>query len=312
MLPVLNKTIFEYIGLAFTGYLVLKMLYKVLSNLYTFTLGGINLKKYGEWAVVTGCTDGIGYAYAEYVAKRGLNVVLVSRNADKLNELSDKLKSKYKVNTKVIVVNFTEENTIYTEIRQQLQGLDIGVLINNVGVAYEYPEYFHLLKDVEQFANNMIHTNIISMTKLTAIVLPDMVAKKRGIIINVGSAAGRKPLPLNTVYSATKAYCDFFSRTLSADYGPKGIIVQSVNPYFVATKMSKMRRSFIAPSPSEYVASAMKTVGSQEVTNGCLVHNLQGWVIESFLPNWLLQRLSINQMQTVRAKALKKLNAKKE
>ena len=79
-------------------------------------MGGINLKKYGDWAVVTGCTDGIGKAYAEKLAKRGLNIVLVSRSLDKLNELSEDLVNKYRISTKVIAVDFTG-NTKYSKLK---------------------------------------------------------------------------------------------------------------------------------------------------------------------------------------------------
>lgn len=110
---------------------------------------------------------------------------------------------------------------------------------------------------------------------MTAICLPGMIKKRKGIIINNASASGRTPTPMLTVYSATKAYMDFFSRALSVEYAQKGIIVQSLCPYFVSTKLSLARRSFTTPKPHEYVASAIKTLGSQTVTNGCIVHNIQ-------------------------------------
>lgn len=110
---------------------------------------------------------------------------------------------------------------------------------------------------------------------MTAICLPVMLRKKRGIIINNASASGRLPTPLLTVYSASKAYMDFFSRSLSAEYATKGIIVQSLCPYFVSTKLSKTGRSLLSPKPAEYVSSALRTIGAQPVTNGCLVHNIQ-------------------------------------
>lgn len=72
---------------------------------------------------------------------------------------------------------------------------------------------------------------------MTAICLPGMLRKKKGIIINNASASGRIPTPLYSVYSATKAYMDFFSRALSAEYANSGVIVQSLCPYFVSTKV---------------------------------------------------------------------------
>jgi 17beta-estradiol 17-dehydrogenase / very-long-chain 3-oxoacyl-CoA reductase len=103
----------QYFGLAVFSYYTLKFLFKIFSNLYVFTLGSVNFKKYGKWAVVTGCTDGIGKAYAEKLAKKGLNVVLISRSLDKLNELSESIKSKYNVDTLVISADFTGKKIIF-------------------------------------------------------------------------------------------------------------------------------------------------------------------------------------------------------
>lgn len=91
------------------GYVALKLTYKLLSNLGTFLfgMGSVNLKKYGSWGVVTGCTDGIGKAYAEHLAKRGLNVVLISRSLDKLQEQAKYLSDKYHVESKIIAADFT-------------------------------------------------------------------------------------------------------------------------------------------------------------------------------------------------------------
>lgn len=100
---------FEYFGLAVFTYMVVKSGWSLLNNLGTFFLGSgkLNLKKYGSWAVVTGCTDGIGKAYTEVLAKLGLNVVLISRSKDKLEEQAKFLKEKYSIQTKVIAADFT-------------------------------------------------------------------------------------------------------------------------------------------------------------------------------------------------------------
>lgn len=166
---------------------------------------------------------------------------------------------------------------------------------------YSYPEFFDVFGESDSNINKLINCNIVSCTKMTAICLPGMVRKRKGIIINNASGSGRIPTPLLTVYSASKAYMDFFSRSLSVEYANKGIIIQSLCPYFVSTKvgfwlsifshhgidntwtafllllkkLSKTRRSLFSPNPSEYVASALRTIGAQPVTNGCLAHSVQ-------------------------------------
>lgn len=128
----------EYLGLALVAYTFVKISYKVISNLgvFLFNVGGVNVKSYGKWAVVTGCTDGIGKAYTEQLAKRGLSIVLISRTLEKLNEQARDLQDRFKVETKVIAADFTQPDSIYPNIRTQLADLDIGILVNNVGMSY--------------------------------------------------------------------------------------------------------------------------------------------------------------------------------
>ena len=111
--------IFAWIGFVVVSYYGLKTLLRLFNNIGTFFLGtgAVNLKKYGSWAVVTGCTDGIGKAYAQRLAKQGLNVVLISRSADKLKELSDELTKKYSIQTKIISADFTGNNCSWTDQR---------------------------------------------------------------------------------------------------------------------------------------------------------------------------------------------------
>lgn len=108
MFRLIESSFFNYFGAAVLAYYAFKIALKVVTNLYMFTLNsGINLKKYGSWAVVTGCTDGIGKAYAEKLAKKGLNIVLISRSQNKLDELAKEIQSKFNVETKTIAADFT-------------------------------------------------------------------------------------------------------------------------------------------------------------------------------------------------------------
>lgn len=301
---------FQYFGMAVLSVALVKLAMRLANNIGTFFFGtgAVDFKKYGSWSVITGATDGIGKAYAEQLAKRGQNIVLISRTLAKLEQLAKELEDTYKVKTLVIAADFTEPNSIYEDIKIKVKDLDIGVLINNVGMSYANPEYFDILaKENPEMMNSMINANIMSVTKMTAIVLPTMLAKKKGIIINNASSSGRAPTAFLAMYSASKAYVDFFSRALASEYEDKGIIVQSICPFFVATKLAKIKKSsMMAPSPTSFVCSALKTIGTQRVSNGCIPHQLQGWAVESLAPEAVYNSITNDMMKKSRAAAYRK------
>lgn len=142
----------EIIGVGFLLYYAIFLGSKALINLYAFfcSFGHIDLKSYGKWAVITGCTDGIGKAYAEQFAKVGINVVLISRSLEKLNAQAKELEATYNIATLVISADFTEPDSIYSEIRKHINGLDVGILVNNVGICYRYSRNLTLYFDKEQ------------------------------------------------------------------------------------------------------------------------------------------------------------------
>ncbi|XP_077451818.1 very-long-chain 3-oxoacyl-CoA reductase-A [Stigmatopora argus] len=275
-----------WVGAFVVASLFLWIIYRLLSGFRVWVLGNGQLisPRLGKWAVVTGATDGIGKSYAEELARRGFAIVLISRSQHKLDDVARSLEDQFGVETKVIAADFGKTN-IYPSIEAGLSGLEIGVLVNNVGVSYPYPEYYLHIPDLDNFITNMINVNVTSVCQMTRLVLPRMADRSKGVILNISSASGMYPLPLLTIYSATKAFVDFFSRGLEEEYRRQGVIIQSVLPFFVATKMTRIRKPTLdKPTPERYVAAELNTVGLQSQTNGYFPHAIMGWASTKLAP----------------------------
>ena len=131
----------------------------------TFLRPGKNLKKLGQWAVVTGATDGIGKAYALGFAKKGMSVVLISRTESKLADLKKEIDAKgYDgVEVKYVVCDYSNfDEKAQSTVAAAIGDLDVGVLINNVGVSYRYPRFFHELTDDEVHALYVVYLLVVA------------------------------------------------------------------------------------------------------------------------------------------------------
>lgn len=219
MLTITNSLhLYAFAALAAVGCLVaLQFVHVFLHGIYARLLRpGKNIKKvYGSWAVITGATDGIGKAMAFELARKGLNVFLISRSISKLNETCAEIKAKYpSVEVKVLAIDYSDFNAeARSKVAEALAYIEVGVLVNNVGISYPFTKYFDELEDVN--VEQLIRLNVDSTTWMTRIVLPGMKSRRRGAIINIGSAAGVSTSPLLAQYGAAKSYIAMFTRALN-------------------------------------------------------------------------------------------------
>ncbi|KAK7098845.1 very-long-chain 3-oxoacyl-CoA reductase-like [Littorina saxatilis] len=297
------KDYFAIVGAVCCGLIVFKVGKKI------FSIGlrairrsfPVDLPKHGRWAVVTGCTDGIGRCYALQLAEKGMDVVLISRNPQKLSNVQREIEKNSKSQVKVIVADF-KKTDIYEKIKQQLEGLDIGILVNNVGMLNaRSPDYHCDAEDFEQFNKDIINVNILSCVMMTGIALPGMLERQRGVIINIGSGAGVRPLPFFSIYSATKAFVDFFTRALNMEYSAKGVSCQLLRPNMVESNMSRdmsvaagLTKGMIFPDADTFVKKAVQTIGRECVSGAHWPHELQQFITtmvpESMLTGVMLQQ----------------------
>lgn len=289
--------ILAIVGMFYVGKTSLVILRNILRGFRVFILAKLfthDFKKYGKWAVVTGATDGIGKAYARELARRGMSIILISRSMEKLEAVAKEIEMEFKAETFVVQADFSKGREIYPHISKQLEGKDIGVLINNVGTMYEHPSLF--LQVPEQKHWDLINLNCVATVMMTYIILPQMVQRKKGVVINLSSISTFYPLPLMAGYSASKVFVDWFSRALDFEYSSKGIVIQSLVPSYISTKLVKFssvlqHSNFIVPDPNSFVKSALSTVGFATRTTGYWSHGLQYWLYEH-IPQWLWQTSS--------------------
>lgn len=185
--------------------------------------------------LITGATAGIGEAAAELFAQHGHRLILTGRRQDRLEALQARL------NTEVCLLNFdirelTEVEAAIASLSPEWQEIDI--LVNNAGLAVgASPIHEGIIDDWER----MINTNVKGLLYLSRAIMPGMVARKRGHIINVASIAGKQVYPGGNVYCATKHAVDALSQAMRIDLLPHGIKVTNVAPGMVDTEFSLVR-----------------------------------------------------------------------
>lgn len=178
-------------------------------------------------ALITGASSGIGKELAHIHAEKGGDLVIVARSGDKLQELKTELETKHNIKVLCITKDLTAAaapKEIYDELKDV--GIEVEYLINNAG--FGGLGKFHEREWEKDMA--MINLNIVALTALTRLFLPDMVKRNSGRILNVSSTAGLMPGPLQAVYYATKAYVNSFSNAIAEELHDTNITVTALQP----------------------------------------------------------------------------------
>mmetsp|Transcript_4525 Transcript_4525/g.6791 ORF Transcript_4525/g.6791 Transcript_4525/m.6791 type:complete len:309 (+) Transcript_4525:41-967(+) len=248
----------------------------------------------GRWAVITGCTGGIGESYANEAARLGFNVLLVSRTESKLQKVQATLAQKFSsVKSDIYAFDFAcKDDSKWEQLIQKVKSYDVGLLVNNVGINYPSPR---LYGDADQaLTERVIEVNILSVTRMSHAVLPAMLDAKSGAIVNVSSFTGRVPTPLLSVYSGTKAFVDYFSQGLNTEYASKGVVVQSVTPFLTVSAMTKIRKAGgMVADPDDVARMSLAKLGVPR-TAPVIIHTI---IIELFrsLPEFITSKILYSQ-----------------
>jgi 17beta-estradiol 17-dehydrogenase / very-long-chain 3-oxoacyl-CoA reductase len=242
-----------------------------------------------SWAVVTGATDGIGLGFCEVLVSLGFNLVLISRNPDKLQTTVERLQALRpgghpEARLKTIAFNFKDssDSAKYEALIAELRGLDIGLLVNNVGTS-----------DVKQFHRfshreivDFINVNCVSMAVLSADVLGLMKGRShKSALINLSSYMAEHSLPFLSLYAATKAFNKHLTQGLAYEYPELDVLC--LQPLFVESPLSKQKRGFTVPDRRECAADSLRELRWEHQSNGYISHRILGAIFRYLCPDWL-------------------------
>jgi short-subunit dehydrogenase len=184
-------------------------------------------------ALITGASSGIGAVYADRLAARGYDLILVARRADRLATLSAEISKTHGVKAEHIVADLTQDDDLARIETVLSTREDIHLLVNNAGLARLAPAAQASAKDVM----SQIALNVTALMRLSQAVLPAFVARNQGVIINIASVLAIHSLPISAVYSGTKAFVLQYSRGLQQELAETAVKVQLVLPASTATEL---------------------------------------------------------------------------
>lgn len=184
-----------------------------------------------QTALITGASAGLGAVYAQRLAARGYDLVLVARRADRMEKLAAELQQAHGVTMRTVAADLTLDADT-TRVEQILRDEHIDLLVNNAGMgpAKTTAE----MSDAEAAAT--LTLNVTALMRLTRAALPRMRARKSGTVVNIGSVLGFYVFPITSLYSATKAFVLTYSRGLQQEVKDDGILVQAVLPAGTVTE----------------------------------------------------------------------------
>jgi short-subunit dehydrogenase len=183
-------------------------------------------------ALITGASSGIGTEFARLLAAQGYNLILVSRNKDKLLKIKSDLEKSHKINISVIPFDLSQQDAadqLYQKCKKNR--LHVDMLINNAGLGM----FGQSTSIPTNLVAELINLNAVSLTNLCNVFAKEMVKKGQGEILNVGSLIGRQPAPYFSIYAASKSYVFNYSLALYTELKKQGITVTCLLPGFVRT-----------------------------------------------------------------------------
>jgi short-subunit dehydrogenase len=199
-------------------------------------------------AVITGASTGIGAVYADRLARRGHDLVLVARDAAKLEALAERLRGETGVAIEVLPADLTADADV-AKVEHRLAARDVGLLVNNAGMSLTGS----VLENGASELTRIIALNVTAPTRLAAAAAKAFVAKGSGTIVNIASVLALAPEMFDGVYSGTKAFLLNLSQAMAAQLADKGVHVQAVLPGATRTEIWEKAGTDVDSFPEGFV-----------------------------------------------------------
>jgi len=275
----------------------------------------------GEWAVITGASDGIGEGYARALAKRGMNVIIMARTLAKLEKIAENIRAMYRVRVHAVSFDFSQPLSAYSEINELLQSDGfrgkVTVLVNNVGGS-GLDALTHTSETLKWFvdrkmedADACFQINIRPTIAMTQMVASSIRAcgLKRGRIINISSVAGTTALPLSAPYSGSKGFINNFTRSLVPELSTFGIKIEAHAPGNVRTVSNAMPLGGDCCVVATYVEASLNMFGTGNIVYPYLPHFLQALTLR-VIPECVSLSIVLRKRRKDKTAALSELERK--
>jgi uncharacterized protein len=214
-------------------------------------------------ALITGASSGIGAIYADRLARRGYDLILAARNQERLETLASKLRKETSKSVDIVKADLGKKEDLarVEEILKTRPG--ITMLVNNAGFGATAPllqsDVDRMQSDVDRM-EDMVTLNVTALMRLTYAVVPNLVARGGGTVINIASSVAIAPETLNGVYGGTKSFVLAFSQALNRELAKTGVRIQAVLPGATSTDFWDAAGASVHDLPSEVVMSAPEMV----------------------------------------------------
>jgi uncharacterized protein len=200
-------------------------------------------------ALITGASTGIGAVYADRLAKRGYDLILVARSKDKLNDVAKQIQSTTGRKAEILQADLSLTADVKRVADRLASDNSITAFVNNAGIA----SASKLLESDPEYLDQIIQINVTAFTRLAVAAASNFVKRSNGLIINIGSVVALAPELLNGVYSGSKAFVQNFSTALKNELADKGVTVQVVLPGATATPLWEKAGVPVESLPPEWV-----------------------------------------------------------